>query len=88
MRFKIVDEVIPEPLGGAQKDPDETARNIKAALLHSLQILTALPTSKLLENRFEKFRSIGAWQEKKPARPADGPASLRRKKKAENQTTL
>ena len=62
----IVDEIVPEPLGGAQKDPDTTAANLKEALARRLKALSALSTEKLLNHRFEKFRSIGAWQESKP----------------------
>lgn len=67
--FNIVDEIVPEPVGGAQRDPDVTAANLKEALTRSLKSLSTVPTDKLLANRFEKFRSIGAWQERKPAAP-------------------
>jgi acetyl-CoA carboxylase carboxyl transferase subunit alpha len=63
----IVDEVVPEPLGGAQKDPDITARALKDALIRRVKALSEQPVDKLLHNRFEKFRSIGAWQKRKPA---------------------
>lgn len=63
----VIDEIIPEPIGGAQNDPDEAAANIKTALVNALGELTGLSTEKLLQNRFEKFRKIGAWQERKPA---------------------
>ncbi len=78
----IVDEIIPEPLGGAHKDPDETALNLKSALLRHLKALQTYPKEKLLQTRYEKYRSIGAWLEK-PARPAAGKsaASSRPKKK-------
>ncbi len=65
--MNIIDEIIPEPLGGAHKDPDITAVNLKASLLKQLKLLIEMPLEKLLRNRYEKYRSIGAWQEKKTA---------------------
>jgi acetyl-CoA carboxylase carboxyl transferase subunit alpha len=61
----IIDEIVAEPLGGAQRDPDLTATNLREAIQGRLKALLALSTDKLLINRFEKFRSIGAWQERK-----------------------
>lgn len=54
-----VDAVIPEPLGGAQRDPAATAESLKAALLASLDELGAIPVETLLERRYRKFREIG-----------------------------
>ena len=65
----VIDEIVAEPIGGAQRDPDITAANLKEALLKHLKHFMALPTEKLLAHRFEKFRSIGAWQEKKVVAP-------------------
>lgn len=65
----VIDEIISEPIGGAQRDPDLTAANIKEAIQRHLKQLSTLSTDKLLNHRFEKFRSIGAWQEKKAAAP-------------------
>lgn len=65
----VIDEIIPEPVGGAQKDPDETAANMKQAILKYLKQFKSMAPEKLLDHRFEKFRSIGAWQEKKGAAP-------------------
>jgi acetyl-CoA carboxylase carboxyl transferase subunit alpha len=65
----IVDEIIPEPLGGAHKDPDVTAAHLKTALTRHLKNLMSLSTDKLLQSRYEKYRSIGSWQEKKPTSP-------------------
>lgn len=67
--MNVIDEIINEPLGGAHKDPDSTALNIKSALLRHLKTLSELPADKLLSNRYEKYRSIGAWQEKKSISP-------------------
>jgi len=55
----IVDEVIPEPEGGAHLDHEATVRNLDPVLLRDLQELEALPIPELLRRRYEKFRTIG-----------------------------
>lgn len=63
LRFGVVDEVIPEPLGGAHRDPETVARALKAALVKHLSDLCALPVSELLEGRYQRFRKLGAYVE-------------------------
>ncbi|HUU54892.1 MAG TPA: acetyl-CoA carboxylase carboxyltransferase subunit alpha [Armatimonadota bacterium] len=58
-----VDEVIPEPLGGAQRDPAATAATVKAALLSALDHLRHVPTDQLLAARYRKYRDIGHFAE-------------------------
>ncbi|MBF0490444.1 MAG: acetyl-CoA carboxylase carboxyltransferase subunit alpha [Candidatus Omnitrophica bacterium] len=65
IKFHVVDEIIPEPLGGAHRNPEETAASLKAALLKNLKKLTSLSTKDLLEERYNKFRDIGQFIEKK-----------------------
>lgn len=60
LALKIIDEVVPEPTGGAHRDPQQTAENLKLAVLKHLKELKTLTLAKLLENRYEKFRKIGA----------------------------
>lgn len=55
----IIDGIIPEPLGGAHRDPERAAANIKEALDKCLKELTALDTKDLLQRRYKKFRSMG-----------------------------
>jgi acetyl-CoA carboxylase carboxyl transferase subunit alpha len=57
--FGIVDEVIPEPLGGAHRDHQGAADNLKAALLKHLRELKATPVKQLLPARYRKFRDFG-----------------------------
>jgi acetyl-CoA carboxylase alpha subunit len=59
----IVDEVIPEPLGGGHRDPAELMEAMRAILLKYLQELKSLPIEQLLANRYQKFRSLGVWRE-------------------------
>ncbi len=63
IKLKIVDEVIPEPLGGAHRDPAIAAAALKTTLKNSLKELLKLPIDKLVEKRYEKFRKIGGWNE-------------------------
>lgn len=66
----IVDEIIPEPLGGAQKDYDTTATVVKRAILKHLEKLQSLKTSELLEARYQKFRQMGVISHVEPQTPA------------------
>lgn len=59
----IIDGIIKEPLGGAHRNPQETAENIRTAIKKDIEILKKIPKSKLLEARYEKFRSIGVYNE-------------------------
>lgn len=57
----LVDELIPEPLGGAHHNYPLTADNLKAALLRNLADLKQLPVDELLERRYQKYRNIGEF---------------------------
>jgi len=61
LEMGIVDEIIPEPLGGAHRDPARMAATIKEAILRNLKELLAQPIEKLLKDRYEKFRRIGVF---------------------------
>jgi len=64
LNLEIVDEVIPEPLGGAHRNPRETADNLKEAVLRHLKELTKLSLDELSKLRYQKFRKIGIFKEK------------------------
>jgi acetyl-CoA carboxylase carboxyl transferase subunit alpha len=61
--FKIVEEVIPEPLGGAHNDPEQTIAAVKAALQRHLGELLALPRETLHTQRYERYRRLGFYEE-------------------------
>ena len=61
--FGLVDEVLEEPLGGAHRNPKETAEVIRNALLRSLDELDALSTEQLLEQRQRRLASFGQFKE-------------------------
>ncbi|MEE8142732.1 MAG: acetyl-CoA carboxylase carboxyltransferase subunit alpha [Planctomycetota bacterium] len=63
VRLKIIDEVIPEPLGGAHRDPHATGRALEEAILRNLAELTDLDPEEQVRQRFAKFRSMGIFEE-------------------------
>ncbi|MFT3882309.1 MAG: acetyl-CoA carboxylase carboxyltransferase subunit alpha [Gemmatales bacterium] len=60
-QLKVIDEVIPEPLGGAHRDPRDMANTLKTQLIKHLRELKRLPTKKLLDGRYAKFRQMGVF---------------------------
>lgn len=62
-RLGIVDEIVPEAPGGAHRDFDLTARNLGGALRRHLAELWSVPGPQLLEQRYQKFRAMGAFVE-------------------------
>ncbi|AFZ52596.1 acetyl-CoA carboxylase carboxyltransferase subunit alpha [Cyanobacterium aponinum UTEX 3222] len=59
----IIDQILPEPPGCAHSDPLATAEILKQAILENLEYLSQLPTDKLKELRYQKFRNIGVFIE-------------------------
>jgi acetyl-CoA carboxylase carboxyl transferase subunit alpha len=59
----VVDEVIPEPPGGAHADPVATIESAGRRLADHLALLQRLPMEELLDRRYRKFRVMGAWEE-------------------------
>lgn len=59
-RLGIVDEIVPEPIGGAHRDPNAAIQNLRDALGRHLEELCELSLSDLLDKRFLKYRNIGA----------------------------
>jgi acetyl-CoA carboxylase carboxyl transferase subunit alpha len=62
-RLGIVDGVLPEPVGGAHRDPDATAATLKSALIMHLDALAGLSPDALREQRLAKFRAMGVFRE-------------------------
>ena len=59
----VVDEIIPEPPGGAHTDPEATCRRVGDAVERVLQELSRISTKELIARRYEKFRGLGAFDE-------------------------
>lgn len=65
LEFGLVDEVIPEPLGGAHTNQSEAASSLKIALLKHLEALKTVPVAERLKQRYQKFRAFGHFSENK-----------------------
>ena len=63
-KFKLVDEIIPEPTGGAHNDPEAIAETLKNKLLKDLKEIQKMPLQKIQADRYKKFRAHGKFSEK------------------------
>jgi acetyl-CoA carboxylase carboxyl transferase subunit alpha len=61
LELKLIDEIVPEPDGGAHFDPEAAARLLEPYLARSLDELSRIPSEKLLAQRYEKFRRMGRF---------------------------
>ena len=61
--IKVADEIVKEPLGGAHRDFDAAAQLMGDALARHLEELCAISPEELKEQRYRKFRTIGAFLE-------------------------
>ena len=61
LEFDIIDEEIPEPLGGAHTNYQETADNMKKSIMNAIKELSKLSVEKLRERRYSKFRAMGKF---------------------------
>ncbi len=61
--LRVIDAILPEPLGGAHRDQREMANTLKTYLLRHLRDLRTKPVEELLEQRYEKFRRMGVYDE-------------------------
>jgi acetyl-CoA carboxylase carboxyl transferase subunit alpha len=57
----LIDQVIPEPLGGAHRDANTIARSLKSALVDALERLDTVPADKLLEDRYQRLMQYGQF---------------------------
>ena len=55
----VIDEVLPEPLGGAHRDMEAMARTLSQSLARHLEEILTLAPEELLKKRYEKYRAIG-----------------------------
>jgi acetyl-CoA carboxylase carboxyl transferase subunit alpha len=62
-RLGVIDDVIPEPLGGAHRDHREMANTLKSYLLRYLREVRNVPADDLLEARYHKFRRMGVFEQ-------------------------
>ena len=60
---KLIDRIVPEPMGGAHKDHKKAASNLKVVLKEEIEKLVKIKPEKLVESRLEKFGSMGEFNE-------------------------
>lgn len=63
LEFKIINDIIPEPLGGAHRDPKAASKGIEQAVLQAIEELRAKPAGKLIEERYKRLRRMGKFTE-------------------------
>jgi acetyl-CoA carboxylase carboxyl transferase subunit alpha len=63
MKLGVIDDIIPEPLGGAHRDHREMGNTLKGYLLRYLRELRPVPPDDLLDGRYQKFRRMGVFVE-------------------------
>ncbi|MGN6182170.1 MAG: acetyl-CoA carboxylase carboxyltransferase subunit alpha [Thermoanaerobaculia bacterium] len=61
-KLNIIDEIIPEPAGGAHSDPTAAAENLAPVLERALKELSKLKPAQLLDERYKKFRRMGVFE--------------------------
>jgi acetyl-CoA carboxylase carboxyl transferase subunit alpha len=61
LELKVIDKIIPEPIGGSHKDPNKQALILKEEILNALDELEKLNQEELVERRIQKFRVMGEY---------------------------
>jgi len=62
-RLDLIDEIVPEPTGGAHRNHQELATTLKGFLVKAFERLNRVPVEELLEQRYQKFRRMGVFEE-------------------------
>jgi acetyl-CoA carboxylase carboxyl transferase subunit alpha len=62
-RLNVIDEIVPEPTGGAHRNPQEIAATLKGFLVKAFDPLRRISLDDLLEQRYQKFRRMGVFEE-------------------------
>ena len=63
LRLGVIDGIVPEPVGGAHRNWEQAAANLRAALRDQIRRLAGVSSAALVEERYERFRRIGAFDE-------------------------
>jgi acetyl-CoA carboxylase carboxyl transferase subunit alpha len=63
LKHQLIDEIIPEPLGGAHQDPETAGESLRDALIRNLADLRKLRPDKLVRRRVEKYSAMGSFAE-------------------------
>lgn len=70
LKLGIVDKVVPEPLGGAHRDSVKIAETLKQYIVEELQRLIEIPESRLVDDRYKRFRKLGVFSEEQKSETA------------------
>jgi len=62
-RLNLIDEIVPEPVGGAHRNHQDIATTLKGFLVKAFERLNRVPVEQLLEQRYQKFRRMGVFEE-------------------------
>ena len=62
-RLNLIDEIVPEPVGGAHRNHQDMATTLKGFLVKAFERLNRVPVEELLEQRYQKFRRMGVFEE-------------------------
>jgi len=79
-KLNVIDEVLPEPLGGAHRDPARTATTLERYLGKAIRELKSIRLPTLLKQRYERLRNLGGFFTSSPKPPADKPKLSTEKK--------
>lgn len=71
LEFGVVDSVVPEPFGGAHQHPRQAATNLKIEILNALKKFDGMTPDELIQQRYERFRKIGVFEEHAAQVPQD-----------------
>lgn len=63
-KLGLIDEIVPEPLGGAHRDPEVMAQTLRSALVSAVDAMRAVPLERLVENRYERLLHYGELEER------------------------
>ncbi len=67
LELGIIDEIIPEPIGGAHRDPVAASENLRGWIVRQLEALRGMDRDELVAARYERFRRLGSCMESPPA---------------------
>ena len=63
LALEVIDRIVPEPTGGAHKNPQHCFETLKTMLIEELKKLKKMKPEKLVNARVEKFCRMGSWKE-------------------------
>ncbi len=67
LKLELIDSIVPEPLGGAHRDPEQAAKNLESWLVRSLRDLKRPKVDTIVRRRYERLRNLGSYFERSAA---------------------